>query len=186
LDVRFTVSDTGDLPADNVGPSLVFGTAGLAVVTSGPVPAVKNPLAPGETVVFTWKLKAVKAGELSLTLSATGDDTVYKVGTTVAVKVTINPRFDEDIVVFPNPVKAGTLTVAMKLDGDAERVDVSLYNPAMQRVMSASWKGVKQMPGEVVLDGLEKLAPGVYLLKAVAKTASGTRKFPVVKVVVKR
>jgi len=186
IELRFTVSDTGDLQADNVGPSLVPGTAGIVEVESGPSPAVKDPLASGGTVVFSWKLRAVKAGELSLTLSATGDDGVYKVGARSTVKVTVNPKYDEDIVVFPNPLKAGKLTVAMKLDGDAERVDIDLFNTAMQRVLAVAWKDVKKSPGEVVLDGLDKVAPGVYLLRAKAKTSAGTRKFPLIKVVVKR
>ena len=186
FELRYTVSDTGDLPAANVGPSLILSDPSLAGVISGPLPAVKASLASGETVVFVWRYSALKAGTLSFSLSATGDDGAFKAGTAATGSVTVTRKHDEDILVFPNPVKAATMTVALKLDADADRVDLDLYNTAMNRVLNSSWKNVARTPGEINLGGLDKFAPGVYFLRVKAVTGSTTKTYPLIKVVIKR
>jgi hypothetical protein len=66
-------------------------------------------------------------------------------------------------------------------------VVLEAYNTAYKRFFRGVWRHVPRGDGLVNLEGMREWAPGQYLLRASAVTAGGAkRKFPVVKVVVKR
>ena len=118
---------------------------------------------------------------------ADGDDaSIQKFTGTVDDCVALG-KFDTPLVTYPNPVKGDKLNVALQLDGPADEVTVDIYDSGFKRVYSGLWKNVAQMEGGVVIDGMKKLAPGLYLLKAQAKLAGGKqKKFAPIKVVIKR
>jgi hypothetical protein len=138
---------------------------------------------------FAWQVTARKAGTLAVTAGAAGVDASDStaVSTQAQATATIASRFDEPVVVYPNPVSRDRLTVALKLDGDADEVSVEVYNAAFESVFHGIWRSVTQADGSVVVDGVSRWAPGPYVVRVRVKLASGRdQKMPAAKVVVKR
>jgi uncharacterized repeat protein (TIGR01451 family) len=188
VEVRLTVSNTGLNNATGVVPTLTLGDPGLADVTAGPAPS-GGTVAGGAVQTFVWQVTARKAGSLALSAAAAGTDAgdLAAVSTTAAGVVTIASRFDEAVVVYPNPVSRDRLTVALKLDGDADEVTVEAYNAAFESVFRGTWKSVTRAEGAVVVEGVSRWAPGPYVVRVRVKLASGRdQKMPMAKVVVKR
>ncbi len=98
------------------------------------------------------------------------------------------PRAEQGgVLVYPNPVTGDRVTMALDLQSDATQVEVAVFNTAMQRVRHETFADVGAGSPRVTLDGLSRLAPGVYLLRLTATVADGTtRTFPTRKLVVKR
>jgi len=184
-----TVSNTGDVAATGVTPSLGFSDPSMAGVISGPVPAQVSSLSPHESVEFLWSTEARRAGTLTVTASAAGTDAFFMTPVTAQGQetVTVLRRTDEDIAVYPNPVDGDFLNVALKIEGNAKEVEVKVYNAAFRLAYSGTWRNVNGSEGGVRIDGVSGWAPGVYLLRAKVTDASGSGKpFPTVKVMVKR
>jgi hypothetical protein len=190
--VRFTVSNVGSLATKAVTPTIRFDASRLDL-GAGPTPAsavLNAPGGGGDVATFEWTLKAKRAGTVSITVSASGEDSV-NVGlirsTASTASVGITQRFEESVACYPNPAPGDTATIGLRLDDDAETVDVDIYNTAMQRVFTGSWRSVSESEGEVMITGLRKWAPGIYLVRTKAKLRNGkSQTLPVVRLVVKR
>jgi hypothetical protein len=189
VEFRLTVANPGDRTATNVGPSfLPYDPAALEVV-SGPTPAGGVTLGSGGQQVFTWTIRAKRAGSLTLSASVTGDDATNarKVGRSASLAVTVNPPFDAPILAYPNPATGDSVRIGLVLDDDADEVVVDVYNPAMHRVYHGAWAAVKQLEAGVRIDGVKAWAPGVYFVRTTVTLKGGKKKtYDPFKMVVKR
>jgi len=164
--------------------------ASMVRYQSGPVPAGGMDLDAGASRTFVWQYEVEQAGELGLTGAVTATDAWS--GNAIAAsdsRVLIVARKFEDtaLAAYPNPTAGDRLNVALNLQGDASEVEVELYDTGFQRVFRGLWRNVTQAEGTVVVDGIRKLSPGLYLLRARAKLVSGgQQKFPLTRVVVSR
>lgn len=90
-------------------------------------------------------------------------------------------------VLFPNPVKKDTATLAFLLKKDASEITVEVFNMAFKRIYSSVLRDVPASEKKVTINGIDAWAPGMYLLKMRAKLQDGgTQVFHNVKVKVKR
>ena len=89
--------------------------------------------------------------------------------------------------VYPNPPKGDEVNLTLRLKANAEELDVQVYNTAMELVFRGVWHNVPMSSGIVKITGLNRLAPGRYLVKAKALLSGGkVQVFPAAKMVVKR
>ncbi len=189
VEVRLTVSNTGLNNATGVTPALTFADPGMASVAAGPTPAGGVTVAGGAAVTFVWQVTARQGGTLALTAEATGTDAgdSASVSTQATGTVAIASRFEDPVVVYPNPVSTDRLNVALRLDGDADEVTVEAFNASFESVFRGTWKSVTQSDGAVVIDGVRRWAPGPYVIRVRVKLADGRdQKMPLAKVMVKR
>ena len=93
-----------------------------------------------------------------------------------------------ELIVYPNPVGGDSFTVEiLNLDGDVDKLEVRLFDVAFRLVYKASWRSVTRTAPRVTVEGMRRVAPGIYLLRAKAWMANGSEiKFQVVKVAIKR
>jgi hypothetical protein len=187
----WTVSNTGDEDVLSVTAAVApVGTTGQIAVLEGPAPASAAAMAPGGLRTFIWSLRALRDGPFVLQVEARGVDAGdgSVVGSRELVAGVFGRRtFAEEIVLYPNPVDGDHANIAVRLNADADRVIVNVYNPAFQRVFSASWRGVSRAEGRVVLTGTGRWAPGVYLVKVRAELVGGGEQvFPIARLVVSR
>jgi uncharacterized repeat protein (TIGR01451 family) len=186
--LTFTVSNEGAATATAVVPHLWLGNSALAGITGGPTPASAATLAPHESAVFTWNLEARQSGTVVLSVSATGHDGADLTGTlNTSTVLLIEAVVTTPFIAYPNPARGDRLTVAIPLEEPAESVVVDIYDTGLQRVYSGAWKGVATAEGGVTIDGIRKLAPGLYLLKSRVRYRGGREKnFGPIKVMVRR
>jgi hypothetical protein len=192
FEIRLTVTNTGSIAATGISLGAGISDPVAATVVGLPVDVgggFTGTLAPGASVTRVWTVRADRSGTLALAPSASGVDAGD--GTPVAAQAaaaeTVTPRFEEEIIVYPNPVAGDRLTIAFKLREDADLVAVEAFNLGMQRVFQGSWAAVSVGEGEVTVPGVTGWAPGPYLLRVRATLRSGARQvFPLQKVVVKR
>lgn len=188
--LALTVSNTGREDVLAVRPTIAAGGGSPIRLDSGPAPASVARIAPGAAAQFLWSGRAVGAGTLALTALAAGTDAGdgAEVGVQVRLGGEVRRReFTEAVVVYPSPVEGDRLTLAVSLEADAERVTVEAYNAAFQRVFTGSWRGVSRTGERLVVDGVARWAPGVYLVRVSADLAGGGRQvLPVTKVMVRR
>ncbi|MEK7477444.1 MAG: hypothetical protein AAB152_17620 [Candidatus Coatesbacteria bacterium] len=187
--VFLTVTNSGAAAAVNVLPSLGLGDPTRAHALGAPTPPGPVTIAAGASRTFVWQVRADRAGVLTLTPSVSGTDSGdgRPVGAQATVDETITSLGDEPVIVFPNPAGGDRITVLLKLDEDAVKVDVDVFNMAPARAYQGAWAGVMAADGSLVITGVRAWAPGPYLLRVTAALSSGRiQKFAAVKVVVKR
>jgi len=187
--VAMTVTNEGDLAANAVTATLTPDDKSVLEVISGPVTTAGNDVAPGGSKTFTWTARILRAGKTAFTAEARGSDAGdgSPVSTRQAGTVTSEDRFTEEIVVFPNPASGDQFNVALKLGGKAREIQVDIFNTAFQRIYGGTWRDVEQWDGILVVSGILRWAPGVYIVQARATLADGQKKsFPIGKLVIKR
>jgi hypothetical protein len=187
--VWLTVTNVGANAANGVVPAIVFSDPAAGDVVTGPVPAGPAVLASGATQTYAWTIRARRGGAVGVTASVAGTDAgdASLVSAQVAGSLTVADRFDEEIVVYPVPVSGDGVTIALKLKGAAETVDIEVYNAAFQRVYRGTWRSVSAWDNQFTVNGVSAWAVGPYLVKAKAGLADGTtQKFPVMRMLVKR
>jgi hypothetical protein len=183
--ISTTATVTGVSPLMRIGS----GAEALRLV-SGPSPASAD-IPPGGAAEFTWVFFVSRTAALDFTATGSGTDSVT--GKTVGAGASAASAAGNSdvlrgraIVVYPNPVRGDRLNVALRLDGDASEVAIELYDMAMRTAYRGTWRNVTRVEGMVTVDGVRRLAPGVYLLRARAKYRGGEKTFPSAKVVIKR
>jgi uncharacterized repeat protein (TIGR01451 family) len=182
-----TVSNTGTITATVVSASVSASDPALAAA-GGAGPAVPVVLGPGASTVLAWDFTAHGQGSLVLTATVTGIAGGVPVGARASGSVAVSLRFPgESQVVYPNPVRGDRLNLALKLDPRVESVQVEVYNIAFERIWRREWSRAEAPYGDLVIDGVRRWAPGLYILRAKGRlTGGGEQAFPSAKVVVKR
>lgn len=187
LVLRFTVSNSGDSPAADLTPSLTFSDWSAGNVVAGPSPGPGGLLGSGLVVDYTWQVEARKAGRLQLLASLVGvDGTVYVSSQSLAA-VEITPGIDAVIAAYPNPVTGDTMALHLQLEGDAERVELEVFNSAFVQVAGVTWVAVPRLAGPLGIEGISAWAPGPYLFRVTARLVGGNiQSFPLHRVMVIR
>jgi len=192
FELMFSVSNTGGVDASAVLASLTLSDPSLVRIDSGPVPSGTVVIAANSVTTFVWKLTVVSwdGGPLTLNVSVSGIDLLNSMGVSATAQVVLNtkPKPAGEFVAYPSPIEGPPwrLNIYLRLNDDAREVTVDAYDAAIHRVYSGKWGFVAQVDGALEVDGIDKWAPGIYLLRARAVLVNGsTQKFPVVKVVVK-
>lgn len=188
-----TVTNTGGATVWNLLPALVPPDPALVRVDLAPA-AAGATLANGASTTFTWLLTALDGGTPALQASVAGiyDSVSGTIPSTAVASasagamLTITPRPEGDLVVFPHPVTTDRASVFVRLTEDAVTVELEAWDSSMHRVYEGEWRNVSWLDGLLTLEGMKRWAPGVYLLRVRATFADGTVKtWPVSRLVVK-
>lgn len=184
---------------DTLPPEISFGSeahpAGLVFARTGPIlcwdGAVLLPPQAVLTVSMTGSTPSNVVGDVVNTAWVSAASGCVGVQGSDALTFTL--RLDDiasaarPMVVYPNPLTTARLKIALYLEGDADEVNIDIYDAGFHRVFSGTWKPVPRLESAVVVDGLDALSPGLYLLRGKARLAGGIeQRFKPVKLVVKR
>jgi hypothetical protein len=187
-DVQLRVSNIGSVDAKAVVPTLTFDDPAKVGTVTGPLPAGGLKILAGSSTIFTWRVQPIVAGTLVLSGDTSGvdDGDGLPVQSSATGNQTVMPTFDEPLVAYPNPVAGDALRVALKLEADTLSVQVEVFNIAMEKTYSGEWRDVRRGE-ELVISGMMRWAPGVYLMRAKAKYRDGSeQRFKVMKLKVQR
>jgi hypothetical protein len=192
IEITLQIDNAGSASAFIVAPPLQISPNGWTLTVAGPSPQ-SGTLLSGSSLTFLYRLTLPEAGTLSVTapfLAAPLSSTTaaFSAAPPAPLILTVEPRPEGSIAVFPNPVRVGanTVSVYLRLAGDTRAVTVDAYDASMHRVWSGRWKNVWRMDDPMNIVGLADWAPGVYLIRARAEYESGeSESFPVAKLVVK-
>jgi hypothetical protein len=185
------VTNAGGAGLTGVVPALAVTSGTLFVAVGSPPSPALADLPAGGTVSFTWTLSVTGVGSALLSATATGriadnGDVVTSAAAAAVTSVRAIPDFKEAMIAFPNPVTGDVLNVALKLAVDAAEIDVELFDMAYRRIYRGTRHNVANADGLVTVNGMNKLAPGVYLLRAKARLIDGAvTRYDAIKVVVK-
>jgi len=186
--------DNVDTPvAQNVGASLLISDPAVVEKVSGPVPAGTVNINSAASQLFTWTLRSLTAGTVTLTASASGTVLGLPDGTKSSIVLVIEapggvvPWFEGDAIVYPNPVSGDSVSVAVRLESNASSIEMDVYNTGYQRVWHGEFPGALAGAWPLEVTGVSRWAPGVYLIRIRAKKADGSTKvFPTLRMGVKR
>lgn len=194
FEIRMSLSNTGGLSASALTGTMFISDYAKVQVVSAPSPIAS--LAPGAAAQMAWTLKALKAGNLSFTLTVTGTSGTAELVAVAGLSSSIAPapasglgisRLEVPVGVYPNPPRGDTLNVAIQLEKQASEVEIEVHNSGYRRIYRGTWRDVSLADGGLVLSGIKSWAPGVYFLKVRVTYVDGTRKvFSPVRVVIKR
>lgn len=185
--VTITVSHTGGANIVNVAAVLTLSDALKTRIVGGPSPSSTAVLQAGAASTFEWQLVAEQEGSVVLSVLATGMSNGFPVSSGGQVGQRIEPRFDEPIVTYPNPVSGDVLFISLRLAGPVEWVEIDIYNGAFLRIYKGRWKEVYPVDGLFRITGVSKWAPGIYHVRARGRGHGGTKlEFKKKKVMVKR
>ncbi len=199
FDLWLEAENSGDIAATGVVPVLSASGDGVARSVVGPQPAGPLTIASGEKEIFSWRISADRIGAVAFTFTISGTEAPpsgYPVLAATTITIIIDAPFDEETVIYPNPIRSqGALPgceegdcfrLVPKLDGDATEVEVDVYDSGLHRVYSGKFGWVYR-GGSVTVQGVRQWAPGIYLLRVRARLADGReQEFPVGRVVIKR
>ena len=186
--VRLTATNTGGAAVTGIVPSLTLSDSSLADIAGGPVPAAGGTVPGGGATTWVWTLAARYAGTLTAAARVDGTDAGLGGAATASasVSVAVNQSITNEIAIYPNPLRAGMLSIYLKLNGDAREVTVDVYDAAMHRVYAGFWRSLPRLRATLEVAGAARWAPGFYYVRARAALTDGTtQEFPVAKLVVK-
>ncbi|MEK7476455.1 MAG: hypothetical protein AAB152_12605 [Candidatus Coatesbacteria bacterium] len=191
--IDLTVTNGGTVLIQDVIPSVTLAPSGLATV-GAPDPASEANLFVGASRTFSWSGVADSAGILTLSVGASGtpvagtvDSTRQTLTLVIKKKAGSVPEFSGEAIVYPNPVAGDTVSIAVRLKGDATKIEVDAYNTGYQRVWHGEFPAATAGDWALDIAGVSKWAPGVYLVRIRAtKADGGTQVFKTIRVGVKR
>lgn len=189
LTVIYTISNSGSLAASGVEVYPVTLSDVLqGVIVSGPqLPTGPFTLVSGDSRTIQWQIDLLTAGTIALSVSSTGMDSNGIISAIAFGMAEVVRRFDENIVIYPNPVSGDSVTVNLKLSQAARELVVTVYNVGYSRVYEGVWRNFSSQSGEIVINGLSNWAPGFYVIRINATLMDGNEQvLPIVKLVVKR
>lgn len=185
ITLRLDVNNTGSVTASLGAPVLEVSDPRLVTVTGVTLPAATLP--GGGTTACLWQMRAEGAGRVMFTASIAGSAGGIPLETGSVVPVVIEIRFQEGIVVFPNPVRGDAFRVALRLEATAAEVTVMVFNMSRDKVYTGTWRNLEQALSDLDISGVSGWAPGLYLVYVRAKLIDGReQRFPVMKVMVRR
>ena len=161
ITVRMTVSNTGVSVLNGVAPAALTPQGDGAVVLVSAPDASPVPLAPGDSLVFTWTWRPLRGGTVAFAGSAASSSGVATASAvSPGVEVREAGETPADVVVYPVPFNPDRTTLKIRHLPARSRVVIYTVAGEPLRAFDAGAQGMAEWDGRNASGG--RAAPGIY------------------------